>query len=118
MRSTHFIRTAAIAGIFLTLQFFSIAQNRREMPPSSPASAPVAPGTGAPSMPPMGAPKTGPKPSKEVITGKAKSSKGLFTVHKVDDKFYFELNESLFGREIMAITRFSKVAGGGGVYGG
>ena len=118
MRSTHFIRTAAIAGIFLTLQFFSIAQNRREMPPPSPASAPAAPGTGAPSMPPMGAPKTGPKPYKEVITGKAKSSKGLFTVHKVDDKFYFELNESLFGREIMAITRFSKVAGGGGVYGG
>jgi len=46
----------------------------------------------------MGAPKTGPKPYKEVITGKAKSSKGLFTVHKVDDKFYFEINESLFGK--------------------
>jgi len=39
-------------------------------------------------------------------------------VHKIDDKFYFEIKESLFGREIMAITRFSKVAGGGGVYGG
>ena len=118
MRSTQFIRIAAIAGIFLTQQFFSVAQNRRDMPPPSPASAPTPPSAGAPSMPPMGAPKTGPKPYKEVITGKAKSSKGLFTVHKVDDKFYFELNESLFGREIMAITRFSKVAGGGGLYGG
>lgn len=118
MRSTQFLRTAAIAGIFLTQQFFSVAQNRRDQPPPTPASAPAAPAAGAPSMPPMGAPKTGPKPYKEVITGKAKSSKGLFTVHKVDDKFYFEINESLFGREIMAITRFSKIAGGGGLYGG
>ncbi len=118
MRSTQFLRTAAIAGLFLTQQFFSVAQNRRDQPPPTPASAPAAPAAGAPSMPPMGAPKTGPKPYKEVITGKAKSSKGLFTVHKVDDKFYFEINESLFGREIMAITRFSKVAGGGGLYGG
>jgi hypothetical protein len=53
-----------------------------------------------------------------LITPKAKTSKGLFNVHKIDDKFYFEIKESLFGREIMAITRFSKVAGGGGVYGG
>lgn len=118
MRSTQFIRTAAIAGIFLTQQFISVAQNRRDQPPPTPASAPAAPAAGAPSMPPMGAPKAGPKPYKEVITGKAKSTKGLFTVHKVDDKFYFEINESLFGREIMAITRFSKVAGGGGLYGG
>lgn len=118
MRSTQFIRTAAIAGIFLTQQFISVAQNRRDQPPPTPATAPAAPGAGAPAMPPMGAPKAGPKPYKEVITAKAKSTKGLFTVHKVDDKFYFEINESLFGREIMAITRFSKVAGGGGLYGG
>jgi hypothetical protein len=53
-----------------------------------------------------------------LITPKAKTTRGLFNVHKIDDKFYFEIKESLFGREIMAITRFSKVAGGGGVYGG
>ena len=104
MRSTQFLRTAAIAGIFLTQQFFSVAQNRRDQPPPTPASAPTPPAAGMPSMPPMGAPKTGPKPYKEVITAKAKSSKGLFTVHKVDDKFYFEINESLFGRQIPSIN--------------
>ena len=41
MRSTQFLRTAAIAGIFLTQQFFSVAQNRRDQPPPSPASAPA-----------------------------------------------------------------------------
>ena len=76
-------------------------------------------GTGTP-MPPgfTQPPKAGPKPYKEVITDKAVSKKGLFTVHKVDDKFYFEIADSLIGREIMAITRFIKVPGGAGVYGG
>jgi hypothetical protein len=61
---------------------------------------------------------TGPKSFKDVITDKAVTMKGLFTVHKVEDKFYFEIPDSILGREIMAITRYSKVAGGGGVYGG
>ncbi|MEY2586664.1 MAG: hypothetical protein RLY11_513 [Bacteroidota bacterium] len=91
------------------------AQNRRDQPPTAPA-APVAPTT-APAAPPA-PPRNGPKSYKEVITPKAKTSKGLFNVHKVDDKFYFEIKESLFGRDIMAITRYTKVAGGGGVYGG
>src|SRR5579871_14865 len=62
-------------------------------------------------------PKTGPKPYKEVITDKAKTFKGLLTVHKVDDKWYFEIPDSIFGREILAITRIAKTATGAG-YGG
>jgi hypothetical protein len=63
-------------------------------------------------------PKAGPKPYKEVITDKAITHAGLFTVHKVDEKWYFEIPDSLLLREFMAITRFSKTAAGGGVYGG
>ncbi len=63
-------------------------------------------------------PKQGPKPYKEVITDKAITQTGLFTVHKVDDKWYFEIPDSLLSQEFMAITRFSKTAAGGGVYGG
>ena len=62
--------------------------------------------------------RTGPRPYKEIITDKAISKKGLFTVHKVDDRYYFEIADSVLGREILAVTRFSKVAGGGGKYGG
>jgi hypothetical protein len=62
-------------------------------------------------------PKTGPKPYKEVITDKAKTTVGLITVHKVEDKWYFEIPDSLFGREILAITRIAKTATGAG-YGG
>ena len=62
--------------------------------------------------------RTSPKPYKEVITDKAVTKKGLFIVHKVEDKYYFEIADSVLGREILAVTRFSKVAGGGGKYGG
>lgn len=118
MIRTFIIRTALAMSMLFLIQDQNFAQNRpsREMPPGAP-SAPTAPGAGM-LAPPAGAPKTGPKPYKEVITAKAKSSKGLFTVHKIEEKYFFELDESIFGREIMAITRFSKVAGGGGVYGG
>ncbi len=63
------------------------------------------------------APKQGPKPYKEVITDKAISRTGLFTVHKIEDKWYFEIPDSMMRREFMAITRFSKTAAGG-TYGG
>lgn len=63
-------------------------------------------------------PKSAPKPYKEVITDKAISHTGLFTVHKVDDRWYFEIPDSMLLREFMAITRFSKTAAGDGIYAG
>ena len=57
-------------------------------------------------------PKTGPKAFSEVITKKTISQKGVFTVHFQDDKYYFEIPDSLLGRELLAVTRFAKVAGG------
>lgn len=71
-----------------------------------------------PAFPGFTGPKQGPKPYKEVITDKAISHTGLFTVHKVDDKWYFEIPDSMLDREFMAITRFSKTAAGDGIYGG
>ncbi len=67
---------------------------------------------------PAEAPKIGPKPYKEVITEKAKTSRGLFFVHKVEDKFYFEIPDSLMSREIMTVTRISKTGTIPGTYGG
>jgi hypothetical protein len=34
----------------------------------------------------------------------------LFTVHKIEDKYFFEIPDSLMGREIMTVTRVSKSA--------
>jgi hypothetical protein len=61
--------------------------------------------------------KKKPKSFDEIITDKAISMAGMLTVHKVEDKHYFEIPDSLFGRDIMAITRISKAPTGAG-YGG
>ncbi len=57
-------------------------------------------------------PAQGPKPYKEVITSKAISDGGLFWVHKVEDKYYFEIPDSLFNREILTVNRISKASAG------
>ncbi len=97
------------------------AQQRPTTPPQTPgggtgSSNPLA---GLASMMGGGSqPKPGPKAYKDVITDKAVSKKGLFIVHKVEDKYYFEIPDNLLKQEIMAVTRFSKVPGGAGIYGG
>ncbi len=53
-----------------------------------------------------------------MITEKAISKKGLFTVHKVDDKWYFEIADSVMGEEILAVTRYSKTPAAAGSFGG
>ena len=62
--------------------------------------------------------KTGPKSFKDFISKKAITKSGLFTTHFMDEKYYFDIPDSLLGREMLAITRFAKVAGGARRYGG
>ncbi len=89
-------------------------------------SANAQPGGRPPGMPPAPAAAAGdstakkpapPKTFKDIITDKAVSMVGMLTTHQVGDKYYFEIPNDLFGREIMAITRISKAPTGAG-YGG
>lgn len=54
------------------------------------------------------------KPYNEIITDKARTNIGLFTVNQIDDKFYFEIADTLMKREFIAITRISKTSTGAG----
>lgn len=62
--------------------------------------------------------KKEPKPYKKVIDTTAVTQNGLIDVHKVGDKYLFEIADSLIGKEIMTITRYSKTPAGGGIFGG
>jgi hypothetical protein len=86
-----------------------------QRPLSPTAMADTSAAAGAKKEPPA---KTGPKTFKEFITKKAVTQKGVFTVHFQDDKFYFDIQDSLLGRELIAVTRYAKVAGGARKYGG
>ncbi len=47
-----------------------------------------------------------------LIGTKALTRKGLFTVHKVIDKYYFEIPDSLLGRDILVVSRIAQGAAG------
>lgn len=44
-----------------------------------------------------------------VITDKAKTDTGLFDVHWVDDKLYYEIPDSLLNREMLLVSRLAQV---------
>ncbi|MDR1682815.1 MAG: zinc-dependent metalloprotease [Candidatus Symbiothrix sp.] len=51
---------------------------------------------------------TNTKAYKDVITKEAITRTGFFTVHHVKDKYYFELPDSIFDRELLVVNRISK----------
>jgi Met-zincin/Domain of unknown function (DUF5117)/Domain of unknown function (DUF5118) len=89
----------------LAFTFSALAQDRKPTTPANGSLPAVSPGF-------PGAAKTGPKPYKEIITDKAVSRRGLFIIHKVEDKWYFEIPDSLLGRDILVVNRLSKAAAG------
>lgn len=56
--------------------------------------------------------QTGPKPYVEVITPEAESDDGLFAVHNVGDNYFFEIPESLYGVDMLLVTRIGRVPAG------
>ncbi|WP_162339527.1 zinc-dependent metalloprotease [Cyclobacterium salsum] len=53
----------------------------------------------------------------EVITSSAISDEGIFTVHKVDSEYYYEIPFAQFGDDMLWVTRISKIPDGfGGGY--
>ena len=52
--------------------------------------------------------KAEPKPFASVITNKAITRKGMITTHRLEDKFFFEIADSILGRDILVVNRISK----------
>ena len=100
--------------VLLVFAYFSaaVAQQRPGNPNPANGNPPAGPGQRA-----GGTRTEAPKPYHEVITDKAITHPGLFTVHKVEDKWYFEVPDSIFGRDILVSTRYDRTSPGGN-YGG
>lgn len=52
------------------------------------------------------------KPYKEIITAKAKTSVGMFKVHQIGQRYFFEIPDTLMSRDILVVNRLSKSAAG------
>jgi hypothetical protein len=57
-------------------------------------------------------------PYEKVVTKKHKTDDGLFKVHTKDEKYLFEIPDSLLGREMLMVTRIAKTASNIGFGGG
>ncbi len=57
------------------------------------------------------------KSYKEVITDKAITKTGLITIHQIEKTYYFEIPDSLFGRDLLVVNRIKSGAAGGRVQG-
>ena len=91
----------------------TFAQKKKKKGAETPAAAAPAPAA----RPQNNGPANGPKPYKEVITARAKSKAGLFKVHQIEDKYFYEIPDSLLGRDMLMVVRIAKTADGIG-YGG
>ncbi|MES2852201.1 MAG: zinc-dependent metalloprotease [Bacteroidota bacterium] len=58
------------------------------------------------------------QPYSKVINESAKSKLGLFTISKVDNKFFFQIPDSLFNRYMLVVTRYLSTPEGMGRFGG
>ncbi len=57
-------------------------------------------------------------PYHKIITKNAKTDKGLFDIHYVGDKYFYEIPDTLLNREMLMVTRIAKTATGIGFGGG
>lgn len=62
--------------------------------------------------------KNAPKPYSEVVTKDAVTDEGLFSVHKVGEDRFYEIPDSLLGKEMLMVSRIAKTAKGIGFGGG
>ncbi|MFW0717766.1 zinc-dependent metalloprotease [Pedobacter sp. N23S346] len=102
----------ATALLLFTASSCSIFKNKKKQK----AQAAISAAAGA--KPKADSVKNAIKPYSEIITPKAVTQKGLFTVHKIGDKYFFEIPNQLLKKEILAVNRLSKSTPGAGNYGG
>ena len=102
-------KTLLVTGLLTALGSLAYGQTRPTTPrPVPTATDSVKKVAGAAGLQGNATPKAQPKPYKTVITDKAITKAGFFKVHKVDDKYFFELADSVMGREILVVNRISK----------
>ena len=90
----------------------SEANNSTQDPPAPPAGATGQERPGRPDQQPAE-----PRPYERVITKEAKSDEGVFTIHTIKEKIYYEIPKSELQKEFLWVSQIAKTTLGAG-YGG
>lgn len=119
MRSTG--RLAALAAVL------ALGACSRATPPPTTTPAPQAGQAGGQAQQPDSAQRAGgpgqpgepaPRPYARVITREAKTREGLFKTHRIGSRLYFEIPRGALNKELLLVTRSSRVPVNAGNYGG
>lgn len=95
----------------LALSSLLLAQDpSKPEPPKTEASKPTLPGRPSSAEPEI-------KPYDKVITKDAKSTPGIFTVHQIKDKYYYEIPNAELGKDFLWVQQIARTTLGAG-YGG
>src|SRR5689334_2682804 len=115
MRPRSLALPVLVLSVIVSLFFLaspSGATSSAQDPPTPPAG-----GGGGQERPQRPEQSTEPKPYDRVITKDAKSDAGVFTVHNVKDKVYYEIPKSELNKEFLWVSQIAKTTLGVG-YGG
>ena len=107
-----------IRAIFLGLLAATALLAQDPPAPDTPPQAPAGGGGGGRGGFGGGAQSAEPQAYDRVITKEAKTTKGLFTVHQIKERYFFEIPKSELGKAYLWNTQIAKTALGAGYGGG
>src|SRR5437762_8255940 len=86
----------------LAAAFPARAQEPPQEPPATPAATPASP------QAPDRTPPSEPRPYERVITKEAKSQTGVFTVHRIGERLYYEIPKAQLGKEFLWVSQIAR----------
>ena len=104
-------RVAAFALVAALVPFTAVAQDPPSNPQEPPQQQDAGGGRGG------RAPEPQIRPYDRVITREAKSDDGVFTVHRIKDRVYYEIPRDKLGKDFLWVSQIAKTTLGAG-YGG
>jgi hypothetical protein len=97
-----------LAGFGLAVSLL-VPVNAQDTPAApAQAAAPAPQGGGAPAAVPE------PRPYDRVITKEAKTDEGIFTVHRIGDRLYYEIPAAQLNKEFLWVSRVARTTAGAG----
>ena len=111
--------SGVVCALFFVIVLAAVSAFAQEPPPTPPAPQPdQTPATTPPQTPPTlpGGPATAPviRPYDRVITKEAKSDEGLFTVHRIGDRLYYEIPTAQLNKEFLWVSQIARTTIGAG----
>src|ERR1041385_2112421 len=116
MRSRYLPVSILILSLIIS-PFLLAPRSEANNSPQDPPTQPPAGAGGGQERPGRFDQSPEPKPYDRVITKEAKSDEGVFTIHTIKEKVYYEIPKSELGREFLWVSQIAKTTLGAG-YGG